>query len=118
MMHKMILKQIKEHKILLVLLMLIAVLISVIGSTSTARAEKLVLQPIRDGVNMTSASYDLTWDVAASGGETLTSSSYKVMATVGQPALGTITSTSYNLKSGYWLLDLIRELFLPIIMKG
>jgi hypothetical protein len=118
MMHNMVLKQIKDHQALLVLLMLIAVLMAIFGSTLTARAEKLALQPNRDGVNMTSASYDLTWDVVASGGETLTSSSYQVMATVGQPALGTTTSTSYNLKSGYWLLDLLREIFLPLIMKG
>jgi len=111
-------KLIRDHKILLVLSILIVVLMAVIGSTSTARAEKQVLQPVPVGVRMTSASYDLTWDVVASGGDTLTSSSYKLMATVGQPALGTITSTSYNLKSGYWLLDLIRRIFLPIIMKG
>ncbi len=117
-MHNMLRKLIWDHKILLVLSILIVVLMAVISSTSTARAEKQVLQAVPVGASMTSASYDLTWDVVASGGETLTSSSYELMATAGQPALGTITSASYNLKSGYWLLDLIRKIFLPIIMKS
>ena len=53
---------------------------------------------------MSSASYDLPWDVlSGGGGEGRSSASYVLGDTVGQSsAIGLSQSTSYRLGSGYW----------------
>ena len=53
---------------------------------------------------MTSASYELSWDVLSSGGGGgRSSASYNLGDTVGQSsAIGLSESTSYRLGSGYW----------------
>lgn len=63
--------------------------------------------------------YSITWKVIASGGATMSSPSYTMMGTVGQPVTGTSASSNYSVLSGYWygFQELIRTLFLPIVLR-
>ena len=52
---------------------------------------------------MSSANYDLPWDVLSGGGGDRSSSSYVLGDTTGQPsAIGLSESANYRLGSGYW----------------
>ncbi|MFV2045307.1 MAG: hypothetical protein ACC700_18995 [Anaerolineales bacterium] len=88
------------------------------GRSMTAQAENQALQPIQSAAQMSSASYTLDWDVVGGGGSTMTSSSYIVRGTSGQPALGSMSSSNFKERSGFWVFDFIRDLFLPLIMKS
>jgi len=88
------------------------------GRSATARAEGRSIPIMGSDSNMTSPSYNLDWDVVGSGGGTMSSSSYTIKGTSGQPALGTMSSTSYEERSGFWVFNFIRDLFLPLIMRN
>jgi hypothetical protein len=52
---------------------------------------------------MSSANYNLPWDVLSGGGGGRDSSSYRLGDTIGQPsAIGLSQSTNYRLGSGFW----------------
>ena len=52
---------------------------------------------------MSSANYDLSWDVLSGGGGDRSSSSYVLGDTMGQPsAIGPSGSANYKLGSGFW----------------
>lgn len=67
-----------------------------------------------------SASYDMTWDVFASGGTTMTSANFRMLSTAGQPLTAVSESASYDLKSGYWygLQNVLRRVFLPLLDRN
>ena len=88
------------------------------GRNAAAQAENQAIQPFQSTAQMSSASYTLDWDVVASGGSKMSSSSYTMRGTTGQPSLGTKTSSSYKVQSGFWLFDFIRDLFMPLILRG
>ena len=77
----------------------------------------LAVAPIAAELGSTSASYDLSWDVIASGGTTMSSSSYSMLSTSGQSVVGEASSSSNTLLSGYWhgVSNFIYEVLLPLI---
>lgn len=69
---------------------------------------------------MTSPSFDLTWDVLeAGGGNTMTSASFILHSTTGQGAISNeMSSTAYRLTSGYWAgVSSWARLFLPLLKR-
>ena len=105
-------------RIIAMSVVLLLVLLVLAGRSATARAEEQSIQSVRAGAQMSSASYNLDWDVVASGGGVATSTSYIVRGTTGQPALGSKSSTNFQERSGFWVFDFIRDLFLPLIMRN
>ena len=70
-------------------------------------------------VQMSSAHFDVDWNVVASGGGDIGSTHFQVSSTIGQPTVGEKSSAHYETCTGYWCwLDLVREIFLPLILKG
>lgn len=65
------------------------------------------------------ASYELTWQVLASGGQTMSSNSYTMLSTSGQAVAGPASSPSYSLLSGYWqsFQAAVQRILLPVILK-
>jgi hypothetical protein len=71
----------------------------------------------------TSPSFDLEWNVIASGGGESTSASYRVEGTVGQSVASQLESNSagYVVTSGYWSADTGlsgARLYLPIVYRN
>lgn len=84
---------------------LLALLIIFLLSTSSALA-------------MSSTNYKLDWFVPLTGGGgPAASANYAVNFTVGQTAIGAATITNYGLGLGYWYGVMIRNIFLPLIMR-
>ena len=72
-----------------------------------------------NGVQMSSAHYDVVWNVVASGGGDISSAHFQVSSTIGQPTIGEKSSTHYETCTGYWCwLDLVKEIFLPLILRN
>jgi hypothetical protein len=70
-------------------------------------------------VQMSSDHYDVIWDVVASGGGDISSAHFQVSGTIGQPTVGEKSSDHYETCTGYWCwLDRIKEVFLPLILRG
>lgn len=65
---------------------------------------------------MSSANYNISWDVLANGGGVLTSSHYRLGQTIGQPAIGVMTSAHYRLHAGFWQMFL-RTIYMPFVRK-
>lgn len=51
---------------------------------------------------MSSASYNLPWEVLSGGGGSTSSTSYWLSGTAGQPVTGISHSASYRMESGFW----------------
>jgi hypothetical protein len=68
---------------------------------------------------MSSANYKLDWFVplTGGGGGPAASANYAVNFTVGQSAIGASASTNYGVGLGYWYGVMIRNIFLPLIMR-
>jgi hypothetical protein len=68
---------------------------------------------------MSSTNYKLDWFVplTGGGGGPAASANYAVNFTVGQTAIGAPTSTNYGVGLGYWYGVMIRNIFLPLIMR-
>jgi hypothetical protein len=43
--------------------------------------------------------------------------SYTLSGTIGQPDAGLMTGGSYTLAGGFWGLELLRMVYLPLILK-
>lgn len=62
--------------------------------------------------------YDLSWNVLGSGGATFSSAGrYSVGGTIGQHDTTTLTGGVYQLQAGFWGLDPIFSLYLPLLLK-
>ena len=67
----------------------------------------------------TSATYTLTPDVIASGGQASASTSYSFVSTVGQPLIGSNGSAAYSMCSGFWC-EIVGayKVYLPTVLKN
>lgn len=108
----------KTERVAILVVVLVLVVFALAGRSSPAWAENQTVRPVAAGPAMSSASYNLDWDVTASGGGEMSSSSFTIKSTAGQAALGNKSSASYGEESGFWVLDFIRDLFLPLIMRN
>ncbi|MBK8740833.1 MAG: hypothetical protein IPM02_15480 [Betaproteobacteria bacterium] len=58
------------------------------------------------GMASRAATYDLSWNAIAGGGDTATTGgSYALGATIGQAGTGSSTGGSYSFKSGFWQVE-------------
>lgn len=95
-------------------LVLIAVLVSIRVVAAQTEPDSINKDIFSQSPNMSSASYNLNWDVMANSSGVMTSTSYLLQSTLGQNAIGTSSSVSYSLHAGFWQL-LKNYLYLPII---
>jgi hypothetical protein len=84
----------------------------------------LALRDALPAVAQTSASYDLTWNVVAGGGEPMSSAHYVVRSTSGQPGASPPYSAhgEFVVSGGYWYgsgpPDVVYDIYLPMILRG
>jgi hypothetical protein len=86
----------------------------------------ILLAAAGSAMTQSSASFALSWQTIASGGERSTSSSYRVNGTIGQNLASppSSASASYAIRSGFWPGVRARDetgtwqLFLPVVLRG
>lgn len=102
----------RKHKRLLFALLVFAVVLILAGFLQN-------FQDAQAGIQGTSDSYGLNWDVVSSGGNVMTSDSYTFKSTSGQVVIGQSSSPSFTMHSGYWVAirDAISRIFLPLLMR-
>lgn len=61
--------------------------------------------------------YDVSWWTIDGGGGTSTGGSYALSGTIGQPEAGVMNGGSYTLAGGFWGLELLRMVYLPLILR-
>ena len=83
------------------ILMLAALLILLTLSPSLAQAQ----------------SYSIPWWTVDGGGGTSTGGGYTLSGTIGQPDAGVMTGGGYSLTGGFWGLDMLHCIYLPLILK-
>ncbi len=68
---------------------------------------------------MSSAHFDVSWNVVGTGGGDMSSPHFKISSTMGQPTIGHKSSPHYQTCTGFWCgaVDFVREIFLPLILK-
>jgi hypothetical protein len=78
----------------------------------------LVIAP--SGGAQSSNSYDLSWNVIASGGTTFSSGyNYTLGATLGQATAGPLSDGSYILGGGFWGGVIANHgIYLPIVLRN
>jgi hypothetical protein len=76
-------------------------------------------QDAQAGIQGTSDSYGLNWEVVSSGGNVMTSDSYVFSSTSGQVVTGQSSSPSFTMHSGYWMpfKQAFTRVFLPLLMR-
>ncbi len=79
----------------------------------------LAAQPTAHAPTASSASYQINWDVAGSGGSTMQSASFTMYSTTGQTVTTPMSGSTYTMKNGFWsgVFEDIYKIFLPIITK-
>ncbi len=100
--------------LLVMLVVAFAMLSNFASSSRTARA-----QTGSGPSTPLSTSYDLSWNVVASGGDTSTGNSYTLMGTIGQSDAGLLMSGGgYVLAGGFWGDGANRHnVYLPVVLK-
>lgn len=102
----------RKYKRLLFTLLLFTTLLVLAGFLQN-------FQDAQAGIQGTSDSFGLNWEVISSGGSVMTSESYVFSSTSGQVVIGQSSSPSFIMYSGYWLpfKEAVTRIFLPLLMR-
>ncbi len=100
----------------LILVILVGLLLAQSAAAQPGRSPVPEESPPLAEPAMSSAHYNIPWDVIANGGGVLTSSHYRLGQTIGQPAIGLMTSAHYRLHAGFWQMFL-RTIYMPFVRK-
>lgn len=85
----------------------------------TLPSEALAAAMLPNAPQMSSAHFNVNWNVVGTGGGDMSSPHFKISSTLGQPTVGHKSSPHYQTCTGFWCgaVDFVREIFLPLILK-
>jgi hypothetical protein len=63
-------------------------------------------------------SYAIPWWTVDGGGGTSAGGGYTLTGTIGQPDAGVMTGGGYSLTGGFWGLDMLHYIYLPLILRN
>ena len=107
----------RKHTIPLVLVVTALLVGSLVLANAVVQAQKPAEVDKVLGIQMSSDSFGVTWDVVGSGGGQIASAHFRVRSTIGQPATGWKQSTSFKEHTGYWQPFTYR-VYLPLVVKN